>query len=115
MCGIAGFAGRGDVETLDRMAGTLARRGPDDHGAYHDGDVGLTNTRLSIIDLSASAHQPMASDSGDVIVVFNGEIYNFRELRAQLEKTGQHRFRSHSDTEVLLNLYQAYGADSFAK
>jgi len=113
MCGIAGFAGNGDRTTLEKMAGTLARRGPDDHGVYHDGHVGLTNTRLSVIDLSPLGHQPMENDSGDVIVVFNGEIYNFKELRAELEKTGRYRFRSHSDTEVLLHLYEEYGEDSF--
>jgi asparagine synthase (glutamine-hydrolysing) len=113
MCGIAGFAGNGDPTTLEKMAGTLARRGPDDHGVYHDGHIGLTNTRLSVIDLSPLGHQPMANESGEIIVVFNGEIYNFKELRAQLEETGRYKFRSHSDTEVLLHLYESYGEESF--
>jgi asparagine synthase (glutamine-hydrolysing) len=115
MCGIAGFVGLGDPSILERMAGTLARRGPDDHGVYFDGRVGLTNTRLSVLDLSPAGHQPMANEPGDVVVVFNGEIYNVGELRAQIEKTGGYRFAGHSDTEVLLRLYEAFGEASFAE
>jgi asparagine synthase (glutamine-hydrolysing) len=108
MCGIAGFCGRGDGATLTRMAGAIAHRGPDDHGEWlsDDRSVGLAHRRLSIIDLSSQGHQPMMDISGSAIIVFNGEIYNFRELRATLEAEG-HRLRSRSDTEVLLTLYVA--------
>jgi len=92
------------------MAAAVAHRGPDDAGEWHspDGKVGLAHRRLSIIDLSPLGHQPMVDASGAAVIVFNGEIYNFRELRAELEAKG-HRFRSHSDTEVLLVLYRARG------
>lgn len=95
---------------LARMADTIAHRGPDDVGEWHSGylSVGLTHRRLSIIDLSPLGHQPMVDASGSAVIVFNGEIYDFRELRAQLVSEG-YRFRGHSDTEVLLALYKARG------
>lgn len=110
MCGVAGFQGTFNSGLLARMAATIAHRGPDDAGEWHspDGTVGLAHRRLAIIDLSPLGHQPMVDTSGAAVIVFNGEIYNFRELRAQLEAEG-HRFRSHSDTEVLLVLYRARG------
>ncbi|MDH3273568.1 MAG: asparagine synthase (glutamine-hydrolyzing) [Gammaproteobacteria bacterium] len=110
MCGIGGFFGRFDVAALARMNGVMAHRGPDDAGEWisPDRNVGLAHRRLAIIDLSPLGHQPMVDASGTVVIVFNGEIYNFRELRSQLESEG-HRFRSHSDTEVLLELYRALG------
>lgn len=88
---------------LARMADIIAHRGPDDVGEWHSANlsVGLTHRRLSIIDLSPLGHQPMTDASRSAIIVFNGEIYNFRELRAQLESEG-YCFRGHSDTEVLL-------------
>jgi asparagine synthase (glutamine-hydrolysing) len=88
----------------------MAHRGPDDSGVFCDPlvRVGMAHVRLSIIDLSPLGHQPMVDASGSVVIVFNGEIYNFRELRAQLELAG-HGFRGHSDTEVLLVLYQEHG------
>ncbi len=115
MCGIAGFAGKGSQEILEAMTRALQRRGPDDHGIYHDGRVGLASTRLAVIDLSAQGHQPMATGAGDVVLVYNGEIYNFRELRSELERSGHGGFRGHSDTEVLLRCYEVYGEAAFAK
>jgi asparagine synthase (glutamine-hydrolysing) len=112
MCGIAGFVGRGDVEDLARMTGSLAHRGPDDAGRFHQGDLALFlgHRRLSIVDLDSGA-QPMANEDGMVQVVFNGEIYNHLELRKALVKCG-HRFRSdHSDTEVLVHGYEEWGED----
>jgi asparagine synthase (glutamine-hydrolysing) len=110
MCGIAGFQGRFDFELLGQMANAIAHRGPDDCGEWHsaDGTVGLAHRRLAIIDLSPLGHQPMSDASGTVVIVFNGEIYNFRELRRELEAEG-YGFRGHSDTEVLLALYRARG------
>ena len=112
MCGIAGLstAPGHSVHTgrLEAARAALAHRGPDDCGVFEDRSrgVGLVHTRLSILDLSPSGHQPMLSADGRVALVFNGEIYNFRELRAGLEAKG-HRFRGGSDTEVLLHLYLA--------
>ena len=115
MCGIAGFLGAGDEKTLGKMNAALGRRGPDDHGTYlHDG-AGLAHTRLSIIDLSASGHQPMKSASGNTVITFNGEIYNFPELRRELEAGGTYLFRSNTDTEVILALYEKYGVEAFSR
>lgn len=110
MCGIAGFSGRFDPELLQRMNSQMVHRGPDDGGVLHlaEQGVGLAHRRLSIIDLSPLGHQPMWDLSRQAAVVFNGEIYNYRELRQELEAKG-YRFASHSDTEVLLNLYLAEG------
>jgi len=106
MCGIAGFQGRFDPIVLVEMGQAIAHRGPDDDGTYYDRirGVGLVHRRLSIIDLSPTGHQPMMSDDGKVALVFNGEIYNFRELRSELEDNG-YSFHGASDTEVLLTLY----------
>lgn len=110
MCGIIGFSGRFDVAALNAGAEALHHRGPDDAGFFMDkaSGIGLAHVRLSIIDPSPLGHQPMVSSDGVVTLVFNGEIYNFRELRAELESKG-FTFRGHSDTEVLLNLYLAEG------
>jgi asparagine synthase (glutamine-hydrolyzing) len=109
MCGIAGYAGRFRPEMLRRASGCMAHRGPDDDGIYVDGDcVGLAHRRLAILDLTPTGAQPMSSDDAQVVVVFNGEIYNFQELRRELCARGVH-FRGHSDTEVLLRLYLAEG------
>lgn len=110
MCGILGFSGSVTANRLRNGLAALAHRGPDDSGYFEDTHqaVGLAHARLSILDLSPQGHQPMASDDGAVVLVFNGEIYNFRELRADLEASGE-QFRSQSDTEVLLRLYLAEG------
>lgn len=111
MCGIAGYVGDFDRKLLARMSGAIAHRGPDDDGVWFDGDgaVGLAHRRLSIIDLTSSGHQPMFDVNECAAIVFNGEIYNYLELRSELECTGS-KFRGHSDTEVLLNLYLREGA-----
>ena len=113
MCGIAGIVGqRGTVvEAADvqRMCHTIVHRGPDDEGVYAQGPVGLGMRRLSIIDL-AGGKQPIHNEDRTVWVVFNGEIYNFPELRCELEARG-HRFYTHSDTEVIVHLYEESGAD----
>ena len=90
------------------MAGTLAHRGPDDQGVFVDGGVGLGSRRLAIIDTSDAGHQPLSNEEGDIWVAFNGEVYNFVELRTELEGKG-HRFRSRTDTEVLVHLYEEEG------
>ena len=112
MCGICGFFGeRGGLsrETLERMNRTLERRGPDDSGSHWEPGAGLAMRRLSIIDLSGG-HQPIHNEDGSVQVVLNGEIYNYRELRDALQRRG-HRLETHSDTEVIVHLYEEYGDD----
>ena len=110
MCGLTGFVGNFDAGLLERMSTRLAHRGPDDHGTvYLRGEgVGLAHRRLSIIDTSFAGHQPMWDLAGEVAVVYNGEIYNYRILREELEQNGW-EFRGSSDTEVLLNLYVSRG------
>ncbi len=111
MCGIAGFIGNGGFDTGKAMISAIAYRGPDYQGvALHD-NVCLSHARLSIIDLSADANQPMYSRDKKVALVFNGEIYNFQALKEQLLKTGKYQFETTSDTEVLLYLYQEYGRE----
>ena len=112
MCGIAGIYGIRDETAVGRMCDALAHRGPDDSGLYidPDGSIVLGHRRLSIIDLSAQGRQPMTNEDGSVVLVFNGEIYNFQQLRAGLLAQG-HRFRSHTDTEVVLHLYEEDGLD----
>lgn len=112
MCGIAGFIGRGDNYDIERMLDAIRHRGPDDRGVFKDGDTHLGHQRLSIVDLSAAGHQPMSNVSGDVTIVFNGEIYNFAQQRERLLKSGR-RFRSSSDTEVILALYEEKGEECF--
>ncbi len=107
MCGIAGIVGRLDREALEGMVQALVHRGPDDHGVWVGPDIGLGMRRLSVIDL-AGGRQPMTNEDETLRVVFNGEIYNFRDLRADLLRRG-HRFRTQSDTEVLLHLYEEAG------
>ena len=127
MCGITGavwseraLAVDGDV--LARMTDVLSHRGPDDAGSYTSAfalnppygavpGVALGHRRLSIIDV-AGGHQPLSNEDGTVWIVFNGEIYNFRALRQRLEGAG-HRFRTHSDTEVIVHLYEDEGLDCF--
>ena len=115
MCGVAGklyfdAARSVEPEVLARMNAVLAHRGPDDSGTYLQGQIGLAHRRLSVIDLSPAGHQPMCSPDGSLWIVFNGEIYNFLELRAGLEREGV-SFRSKTDTEVILALYEREGVE----
>lgn len=113
MCGILGYLDKANQPgrwALDRAVASLHHRGPDDHGRWTGEGIGLGFVRLAIIDLSPAGHQPMVSDDGRHVIVFNGEIYNFPTLRADLERQGE-RFSSHSDTEVLLRLYQRVGLE----
>ena len=121
MCGIGGFlivrtaATRNQLEArLWRMIATLRHRGPDDEGVWTDGRAGLAHARLSIIDLSPAGHQPMASTDGAVWITYNGEIYNFAEIRQELEALG-YPFRSRSDTEVIVNGWHAWGPKVFTR
>src|SRR5436305_12420341 len=91
------------------MSATLVHRGPDADGAFTDGPVALAARRLAIIDL-ATGDQPIANEDGSIHVVQNGELYNYRDLRAKLERAG-HSFRTHGDTEVLVHLYEQHGLD----
>lgn len=113
MCGFAGFISQkhsgNPLPLLRQMAQAIAHRGPDDEGFYADGAVGLAFRRLAILDLSPTGHQPMQSEDAQHTIVFNGEIYNFVELRAQLTALG-HRFSSSGDTAVLLAAYRQWGA-----
>jgi asparagine synthase (glutamine-hydrolysing) len=116
MCAIVGmFCNDGSVDraVLSRMRDAMTHRGPDDAGLFisNDGKVGLGHRRLSIIDLSPNGHQPMSNEDGSVWLVFNGEIYNFRELRQQLQAAG-HLFRSDSDSEVIVHAYEQWGDES---
>jgi asparagine synthase (glutamine-hydrolysing) len=115
MCGIAGkvnylSGAPADAEVIRAMCRLLAHRGPDGEGVYTDGHVGLGHRRLSIIDLSPAGSQPMSYADGSLVITFNGEIYNFLALRERLEREG-YRFCSHTDTEVVLAAYQAWGLD----
>lgn len=112
MCGILGFSGCFESAALGTGLNALAHRGPDDSGIFVDEAhrVGMAHARLSILDLSPTGHQPMQGADGGVVLVFNGEIYNFCELREELEGKGHH-FRGHSDTEVLLKLYLDRGKE----
>ncbi len=119
MCGVAGIvsvtaaAGAPSREALMRMLGALAHRGPDERGLYRDERAGLAHARLSIIDIS-SGQQPLADASGTTWIVFNGEIFNYVELREKLIGLG-YRFRTRSDTEVIVNAYRAWGEDAFER
>src|ERR1051326_1545281 len=106
MCGICGYVtekGRASREQVRDMANALRLRGPDDDGYYVEGSVALGHRRLSIIDLE-SGHQPITNESASVWIVFNGEIYNFQELRDELRACG-HTFATNSDTEVIVHAY----------
>jgi asparagine synthase (glutamine-hydrolysing) len=113
MCGISGvlelYGGRFSQDALEAMTNTLRHRGPDDAGSLVCGPIALGFRRLSIVDL-ARGHQPMANEDGTVWIVFNGEIYNHADLRPALERRG-HRYRTQSDTETILHLYEEYGVD----
>jgi asparagine synthase (glutamine-hydrolysing) len=119
MCGIAGFVNRRidlpppELETLAVMAGAMTHRGPDEFGIYRDRDAGFAHARLSIIDL-ATGQQPLSNEDGTVWVTFNGEIFNYLELRAELEACG-HRFTTRSDTEVIVHAYEEWGENAFRR
>ena len=115
MCGICGKLNLNGLpdsshrDVLGRMMQAMRHRGPDDDGLYISGPVGLGHRRLSIIDLS-TGKQPIGNEDGTVWIVFNGEIYNYKELRASLLQRG-HQFHTASDTEVIVHLYEEYGAE----
>jgi len=109
MCGIAGFFGKGNYDDGMRMIQKIRHRGPDYQGVIHKENICLAHARLSIIDLSSSANQPMFSYSENSCIVFNGEIYNYLELKKELLNAGKYQFHTTSDTEVLLYLYEEYG------
>ena len=119
MCGIAGVYHLTDGhpppsrETLAKMAGSMLHRGPDEFGCYRNRRVGLAHARLSIIDL-ATGQQPLSNEDGTLHIVFNGEIFNYVELRAELEALG-HRFHTKSDTEVIVHAWEAWGSAAFAR
>jgi asparagine synthase (glutamine-hydrolysing) len=115
MCGIAGKAGSAPVTESEilRMCNAIAHRGPDDWGTFIEGDLGLGMRRLSIVDL-AGGHQPIANEDGSVVVVFNGELYNYPSLYSELVGKG-HRFSTRTDTEVLVHLYEEHGEELVAR
>ncbi|HTO95053.1 MAG TPA: asparagine synthase (glutamine-hydrolyzing), partial [Bacteroidota bacterium] len=119
MCGIAGIVNTGDRqespsrELLTSMVRAIRHRGPDEYGLYRDRRAGLVHARLSLIDLT-SGQQPLANEDETLWIVFNGEIFNYVELRRDLEELG-HRFRTHSDTEVIVHAYEAWGNGCFAR
>ena len=113
MCGITGImqfgSARVEPEALRQMCAAMVHRGPDDEGIYTAGPVGIGMRRLSIVDL-ATGHQPLSNEDGTIWIVFNGEIYNHAELREKLQSRG-HQYRTHSDTETIVHLYEEYGTD----
>jgi len=116
MCGINGVfhyrGGVADLALIERQASLMRHRGPDDHGLWSDGDVAFGHRRLSIVDLSPGGHQPMANEDGSVWVTYNGELYDWPDVRPGLEARG-HRFRGHSDTEAVLHFYEDHDLDLF--
>src|ERR1700759_498627 len=125
MCGITGIFDPEHALSSDELSDSVAamalaikHRGPDDSGEHIDPACGvaLGFRRLAILDLSRAGHQPMTSASGRFVIIFNGEVYNFAELRVELERDGQApQFRGHSDTEVLLACFEAYGVAEAVK
>jgi asparagine synthase (glutamine-hydrolysing) len=118
MCGICGIVSLGQAppvptgDLLDRMTDSMIHRGPDDRGTWQDGTVALGHRRLSVIDPTRAGRQPMANEDGSVLMVYNGEVYNFRELAERYDLRGRgHVFRSRTDTEVLLHLYEELGVE----
>ncbi|MBI4849798.1 MAG: asparagine synthase (glutamine-hydrolyzing) [Nitrospirae bacterium] len=110
MCGICGVIGPVERKAIEVMVAALHHRGPDDCGVYHDGVAGMGMARLSILDLTSAAHQPMSNPDKTIWMVYNGEVYNFQDERRILEGKG-YLFTSHSDTEVVLKMYEYYGDD----
>ena len=122
MCGIAGVltTARVSQDELDRsakaMSDCIAYRGPDDYGIWSDSECGvaLAHRRLAIVDLSPAGHQPMVSSDGRYVIIFNGEIYNFQDLRPEVEARGV-KLRGHSDTEVMLEAFALFGIEATVK
>ena len=119
MCGIAGYYSYSDSrspskESLGKAVDLVAHRGPDDRGIWINRIAGLGSRRLAIQDLSHAGRQPMQSPDGRYIIVFNGEIYNFKELKKDLESKGEH-FKTSTDTEVLLRLFMVMGSKCLSK
>src|SRR5690242_11462404 len=116
MCGITGYIcfdnSKADRLTIERMNNSINHRGPDDEGVFIDGNVGIGHRRLSILDLSSAGHQPMLSSDGKFAIVFNGEIFNYNEIRKKLVNLG-HKFISQTDTEVILNSFVQWGVSCF--
>jgi asparagine synthase (glutamine-hydrolysing) len=110
MCGICGFTGRGDSAVLKRMTDSIVHRGPDEEGFYSDGSVNLGIRRLSIVDVE-TGQQPVHNEDKRIWAVFNGEIYNFRELRRELADRGHTFYTDHSDSELIVHLYEEYGLE----
>jgi asparagine synthase (glutamine-hydrolysing) len=110
MCGICGIWGHPNPAKTDRMVAAMHHRGPDDSGVYVDSNISFGMTRLAVIDLNPTGHQPMSNPEHTIWIIFNGEIYNYREERVHLEKLG-YIFGSTSDTEVILRMYEQYGDD----
>ena len=119
MCGIAGIVNLSDrresptIELLQSMIGAIRYRGPDEYGLYRDNYAGLVHARLSIIDIQ-TGQQPMSNEDHTLWIVFNGEIFNFIELKAELQKLGHH-FQTHSDTEIILHAFESWGVDCFSR
>jgi asparagine synthase (glutamine-hydrolysing) len=118
MCGICGVVGKADEQLIQKMLASIAHRGPDDEGIYiaestNSERVGLGHRRLSIIDLSPAGHEPMSDAQGEIWLTYNGEIYNFKEIRKELEKRG-HKFKSDSDAEVVIYAYREWGLNALA-
>lgn len=118
MCGIAGIYNLNNEpvsqNTLKRMCDVIKHRGPDDEGQWIDRNIGFGHRRLSIIDLSSAGHQPMSNEDKTIWLTYNGEIYNYIELRPELEARGHH-FKSHTDTEVIIHAYEEYGEECLNK
>jgi len=114
MCGICGFAGFEDKTLLRKMTESIEHRGPDDSGFFTDSGISLGHRRLSIIDLSRNGRNPVHNEDGNIQMVYNGEVYNFIKLRAELENAG-HRFYSSTDSEVLVHAYEEWGTEFLSK
>ena len=118
MCGITGFINLNGAPAssviLKKMTDKIAHRGPDGEGQWGEGNVGIGHRRLAILDLSPAGHQPMSTEDNRFVISYNGEVYNFSELRTELEALG-HRFYSRTDTEVVLKSFAQWGRDSLGK
>lgn len=113
MCGIFGTINQNKAINIEQIIDAIKHRGPDDRGEYRDSHIHLGFRRLSIIDLSSKGHQPMANEDSSVWIVFNGEIYNYQEIKKEL--VGKHKFQSNTDTEVLIHGYEEWGIDGLLK